>query len=120
VILLRFWGDLTPEDVAVANVESGRLIAEGKHPVHLITDTVQIKKYPSLFELRRSAGTKTYPGTGWQMIIVTHPVLRFFCSILTQLAGTQYRMVATRAAALAFLSSQDSTLPSLDSTQPSR
>jgi hypothetical protein len=114
IALIVWEGVVTLDDAETATQASIRLIREGTAPVHVINDTSVVKKFPSLLELRRVGARETHANAGWAIMVVTHPVLRFLVSILLQLAGTKYRLVATRQEAVDFLMSRDSSLPSQD------
>jgi hypothetical protein len=117
IVEIRLWGILTVDDIARVAQESQRMVREGTAPVHLISDLLAVEKFPSLLEVRSVSGRETVPGTGWQVIVVTNPVLRFFGSILMQLAGTNFHFVNTRQEAFAFLNGRDVTLPVLQDTR---
>jgi hypothetical protein len=111
VALVSFSGVVTVEDAAAATQASIRLISEGTAPVHMINDTTDVEKFPPLLELREVGARESHPNTGWTVMVVTHPVLRFIVSILLQLARTKYRLAGTRQEAIDFIVSRDSTLP---------
>jgi hypothetical protein len=110
ILYQRFSGELTVDDFRQSIEEAGAFIAQGVPLVHAIADLLQVRKWPSLFEMNRIARRSPYPGIGWTVVVVSNPALRFVASILIQFTMANYKMAASVDEALRFLAERDNTL----------
>ena len=113
VILARFHGVITAEELKRFLPEQHALVAEGTPPIHHINDTtdtgpfeVKLDKLQALLKM-----LKRPEGVGWYVEANPHPIGRMTSSIALQIAGRRHRVVSTLEEAVAFLQQNDETLP---------
>jgi hypothetical protein len=115
VLLQQFYGHVTLDDVHDLSAESRRYQNAGIPLIHSLVDLSSVEKYPTSLVAIRSAMTRQHDPDriGWILLVgATNPILRFFASVITQVAGDKirFRLMDTREQALAFLREHDSTL----------
>ncbi len=112
IVLLRYYGHTTVEDIArVGEMSVQYVLEEGTSPVHVIADMTEVEKFPT--NLRRAASaikTINDPAMGWTVIISTNPLMRILIVTLSRLAGFRFHIATSREQALAFLVSEDISL----------
>jgi hypothetical protein len=110
VLYQRFTGVVTLEDFVISLKESRARLATGIPLVHTLVDTLTLEKYPPLRQLTRHMTPETGDNTGWTIIMVNNPLMRFAGSVLSQIGGSSFTMTGSLAEALAFLRARDGTL----------
>ena len=110
VIYERFHGEVTLEEFTDSVTAVEEMCAEGTPLIHVITDLLDITKWPPLLKLSGAASHETLPGMGWTIIIVNNPALRLISAVVTQFAMNRMRTVKNIDEAMEFLISHDVTL----------
>lgn len=116
-IFVRFGGDVTVEQIAVAYKRSAELISEASRTVHLLHDWKQVESFPQqLNELVRE--TRPYRGSrehlGWVVAYgQENHLMKFLGNLFFQIARIKFRMFTDREDALRFLIRIDDDLPPL-------
>lgn len=111
VIFITVYGELTLDELRQSHAATLDYIARGEAPVHVISDTTSMEKFPhSLGSYKEILGQKTHPNTGWVLTITHNQVQRLLANMTTQIAGGQQKSVASFDEALNFLQRVDLTL----------
>lgn len=114
LVFQRCWGELTLDELRSTNHDFVDCIHAGMPLVHTIIDLTEVTDFPkSLTEINRAFARdeETLQRLGWTLVISTHPILRFFASIVTSLWNkARFRIFATNDEALNFLAELDATL----------
>jgi hypothetical protein len=114
VLLLEVFGDLTLDELQhVVDMLSGKVETEG--PIHFITDTRNIKHFPTnpahlANAFRGYKGTTT---TGWNLIISANVVANFAMVLIGKISDLKYKTFTTLEDALQFLGEIDTTVEPL-------
>src|SRR5262249_22059413 len=111
VAFQRIYGNVTIEDLQ-QNLQSTLLLIDaGTPPVHVISDLREIAKFPmDVNKLKDIFQLPQRPNMGWTLIITNNALLRFFTSIVVQIAHTNYKIVTSYEEALDLLRRVDPTL----------
>ena len=113
VILVEVEGDIDSQMLANLVDELNDYFAQGKPPLHVITDTTHIGRLPrNLAEIRRAVNKV---GRFDVNIIVgkDSPILRFVASVMSQLSQYELKWVHTRSEAVTLLAKLDLSLAHL-------
>lgn len=110
VILQRFYGDVTLEDIRESDRVLPAFVAEGIPLVHTLTDVRDITSHPNLKEIHGTASMATYEGEGWRVLVGAQGIARFIGSVLFQLMGQRYRMFDTMEEGLQFIIDHDDSI----------
>lgn len=113
VLIGRFTGQLTLDELARFTDEQHALIAQGTPPVHFINEATQVDGMQFNFKgLQNLTKTLRRPdGLGWHIDVMTGRFQRMMSAFALQLSGTRNRQFDTVAEALVFLREMDETLP---------
>lgn len=113
VVYVRFWGELTVEDLR-AEVEQGLHYVEisDRPLVHIIIDASKVTKNLNLRELGSvMSGRKSHPRGGWTIMVGEQDILmRFLASVGRQLLKLRQRSCDTFAQAVDFLKEVDTSI----------
>jgi hypothetical protein len=110
VVLVRFSGIVTADELEAQAVATRGLVLEGTPPVHIIVDTLSMDKMAfSLMELRRASAHRLEE-IGWTVLIRHNPIVQFFASIALQVLHMPLTFADTQPQAIAFLRERDPTL----------
>ncbi|HLV34728.1 MAG TPA: hypothetical protein VKY59_06440 [Spirillospora sp.] len=115
VILQRFYGEITLEDIRQSDELIEPLMAEGIPLIHTIIDASEVESHPSMKDIQNAATNTKYEGEGWRVLVGAGAIARFIGSIILQLMGQRYRMYDTLEEAVAFLHDQDPSIELPDS-----
>ncbi len=111
VIYINVHGELTLEDLRQSHAATLDYIAQGQAPVHIISDTSAMEKFPhGLNAYKEILGQKTHPNTGWVVTITHNQLQRLLANMTTQIAGGQQKSMVSFEDALDFLQRVDLTL----------
>ncbi len=114
IILQRFYGRVTLEDVREAVNANDGFIEQGIAPIHLIVDAADIDNIPvHLRETSKISSNLNDPSVGWVILITNNPLSEFFVKLTSQLVKYRLGRAKSLEEALEFLARQDSTLPIL-------
>jgi len=114
VVLLRYYGHATVEDIDRVGDVSVQYVLEGTPPVHIIADMTEVETFPTnLRQSARAIRTIKDPAMGWTVIISTNPLMRVIIVTLSRLAGFRFHIATSREQARAFLVGVDATLKEL-------
>jgi len=121
VIVGKFQGVVTPDDLQGINESAVKLVREGTPPVHDIIDALALEKVPfDLKLLNKSLQLFKEPNLGWVIVIARNPLFGFLGTTLSHLGGKRFRMVETWDEALATLARVDTTLSDLQPSAPTQ
>jgi hypothetical protein len=110
----RIYGNVTIEDLQQNLQSTLVLIDTGTPPVHVISDLREIVKFPmNVNQLKEVFQLPERPNMGWTVIITNNALLRFFTSIIVQIARTNYKIVTSYEDAVDLLRRIDPTLGEL-------
>lgn len=121
VIQLRVSDTITMETIQVINAELLDMLETGTAPVHVINDMQGLKGFPNnLIQVKSLLTYMNHSKLGWEVIVSQpNPLVRFFASAITQIAGARMKMVPTLEEAYYALTRLDQTLPAdLKTTSP--
>lgn len=116
VILTRYTGVITVEDIHLQMSQTKELIHQGTPLIHSIIDLSQIEKWPPLNvvnEFRSTDISDLRTKMGWSIIVANNVILKFGTALFTPIFKLRQRVFSTVDEALAFLQQEDSTLPPL-------
>lgn len=118
VALVRFWGDVSVDDVVEALDVSAQLVKEGEYPkVHFLHDWSRINKFPTnILQIRRDSKAQLddEEKLGWMVVFgMENRVLRFISQVVLQVFNIPFRMFSTQEEAREFLKDIDPTLPDI-------
>lgn len=117
LVFVRFGGDITVEQIAIAYKRSAELVQESSRIVHLLHDWEQVETFPTqLRELVSS--TRSYrtrrENLGWVVAYGNeNHLMKFLGNLFFQMARIKFRMFLERAEAIKFLERIDADLPPL-------
>ncbi len=122
VILLKFIGDITVEDMQEISANYIDMVdtAEGDWLIHALHDADQMESLPRAIKdtVNNARDAFKHPRSGWTVAYnIRKPVLKLFGNMATGMLRVRYRIFNTRAEALAFLQETDQTLPELVTDQ---
>jgi len=98
IILTTFTGDLTLDEVTLANEEHYKLIANANKTIYVVFNVSQLVQFPTdVRTLKKSSDAYlSLDNMGWIMVVgIKNPILRFLSTILSQLANVNMKQVAT-------------------------
>lgn len=111
IIKIRQYGHVTSGQISAALEKSREMIRQGKPPVHVISDGMDVDGNieVALGDLRKMIPTAT-EGAG--LIVAIHPraLDRFLSALGMQIAGMRYKFAPNERAALDTLLEYDPTL----------
>lgn len=109
VILIRFSGDVTVEDVGTANRQASPMIKVGTPLVHEIVDLSRLSSFPrNIQEMKQAIEFTEHDGQlGWTVVVATSKLLRFLSNMLVHLFHGRFAFVGTMKEALEFLAERD-------------
>lgn len=116
VILTRYTGVITVDDIHLQMNQTKELIHQGTPLIHSIIDLSQIEKWPPLNvvnEFRSTDISELRTKMGWSIIVANNVILKFGTALFTPIFKLRQRVFSTLDEALAFLQQEDSTLPTL-------
>lgn len=116
VILTRYTGVITVDDIHLQMNQTKELIHQGTPLIHSIIDLSQIEKWPPLNvvnEFRSTDISELRTKMGWSIIVANNVILKFGTALFTPIFKLRQRVFSTLDEALAFLQQEDSTLPPL-------
>ncbi len=116
VILTRYTGIIRVEDIQGQIEETRVMIEQGTPLIHSIIDLSQIEKWPALNvvnEFRSTDIEQVRERIGWSVIVANNIVLKFGSALFAPIFNLRQRIFSTLDEALAFLSENDASLPSL-------
>ncbi len=119
IVYVKLDGKLTFEKIHAISKAIVTHLDAGQPPyVHVLIDNQDMTSHPqTLNKLREATRFLKHPNLGWFIIFGSdNPLLRFFSSVITQLAGVRWRVLGTRTEALSFLQEVDQTLPDFEVT----
>lgn len=113
VIQLRVSESVTMEDIQDINRQLLAMLEQGTAPVHIVNDMQGLKEFPNnLIQVKSALTYMSHAKLGWESIISQpNPLVRFFASAITQIAGARMKMVPSLEEAYFALSRLDQTLP---------
>lgn len=116
VVYVKFWGDISVEEVGEAFAKSNTFSLETQNPpVHFLHNWGEVSSFPKkLHELRRL--TKSVKGDsrriGWVVVFGTeNMIMRFLGDVFFQMFRVRFRMFLDETEAIAFLKRVDMTIP---------
>ena len=116
VVYVKFWGDISVEEIGVAFAKSNDLaLASATPPVHYLHNWGEVTSFPrKLHELRRL--TKNVKGDsrriGWVVVFGTENMLmRFIADVFFQMFRVRFRMFLKSEDAIDFIKRIDTTVP---------
>lgn len=109
IIMCTVIGDITIEEVKQANEDIKVLLDQGRSPVHVISNVLELGNFPlNLTQIKNSTDYLYHPAMGWQVVAGHHnPMIRFIASVASQVAHVNLRMVDTMDEAITFLERVD-------------
>lgn len=111
VILVYGEGSQDISDVRLNNTEIKMLLDEGKAPVHLIFQAVNLKSSPTdIKEIQHSLDFLSHPNLGWIVSIGANPIINFVGSVVTNIFKIKMTQAANINDALLLLKVRDSSL----------
>ncbi len=110
VILQRFYGDVTLDDIRESDRVMPTFMDEGVPLIHTLMDATEITSHPNLKEIHSTASMKIYEGEGWRVLVGAPGIARFIGSVVFQLMGQRYRMFDTLDEGVRFICEHDDSL----------
>lgn len=114
IVLARFEGDQSIEDITQVNTTITEMIKTGKPRVHMIVDTSKMGSIP--LKLSQLAAVNAYlrePNLGTIVTIgMDNVLIRFLASMVSQIAHIELKTVSTMDEAVDVLKRLDQTLGS--------
>ncbi|HVU13405.1 MAG TPA: hypothetical protein VHD90_19135, partial [Phototrophicaceae bacterium] len=99
------------EELVRFNAEVTQMITdEGTAPVHVIADLTKVEHYPNLRDVLNTMRQSSPEKMGWMVVVAESPVMRFFASMIFQMARLRLRIFPTMAQAITFMSEMDDSL----------
>jgi hypothetical protein len=111
VILARFWGDTSVEELKEMFESLIARMDVGDAPVHTISDITEMRKFPlSIAAIKNAMPRADHPNQGWNVVVGGPVLAHSFSQIISRVLNVRYRSFQTRDEALEFLAMQDETL----------
>jgi hypothetical protein len=111
IVHLRFYGDVTIDEIRDSSLSVKTHVEQGKPLVHTISDLSDVQHFPrNLLQISKATTKLDNSVLGWTIVIGANPILAFIVTTISQLAGARLRMLPTMEEALTFLKSVDTTL----------
>jgi hypothetical protein len=111
VMLLEYDGDLDKAEILRLNEDLETFLAEGEHPIHIISDNRKMGKTELTITLVQDAfNAMKKPGWGWVVLIGLNPVIRFFAEIFATQFHVNIRAASSVEEAYETLKRLDSSL----------
>ncbi|PJF39728.1 MAG: hypothetical protein CUN54_07910 [Phototrophicales bacterium] len=118
IVLERFSGDVTYDDIRQADRGGRELIGAGDAPVHILVDLRDVARFPTnILKISQQVEHRNHPDLGWAVIISNHGMIQFIVRLVTEFAGNRIRMFTTMDEALDFLLAMDDGLTELLSVE---
>jgi hypothetical protein len=115
IIHLRFYGDITIEDVGESTRAVNTFVQSGVPLVHNIEDMTDVTKFPNnIVKISQQITPIDNTLMGWTIIVGANQIVTFIASTVSQLAQARFRAVKTFDEAAAFLKGVDITAFSED------
>jgi hypothetical protein len=117
VMLTRITGNVTMEELHEVDKQLNALLNScSSDVVHSLGDMTGVESHPtSAFELQSSQTYYKHSRLGWVVIYgYESKIVNYVSAILTQVFRVRFRVLKSRAEALAFLQEKDKTLPDLN------
>lgn len=111
VIMSRFYGVLTMQEMFEATPEYIALFEEGNPPVHIITDMSGLTQYPTnLLQTREALSYMGHEGMGWQAYYGAPALASSLINVFTTVMQTRLSTFRSFDLAIAFLHEKDSAV----------
>ena len=108
-------GDVTIEEVEDAVERLTKLLDEGEAPLHTISDSRSIGKFPTSLSTLKKLMTPHPKATGWSILIQDNTATRFISEMLTRFSGqSKIRSFTNLKEAFIFLERIDPSLGTID------
>jgi len=110
IVITKLFGDLTLDEITLANEKHLEMVANGERNIHVILDVSELSKFPTEIRSIKASGDAylEHPNMGFVMVVgIKNPILRFLSSIVTQLSSADMRQVATIEEAIARINQID-------------
>lgn len=108
VLLARYYGDITPDDIYKQYTIGIEMIEAVDTPlVHLIVDTTEVQSFPqNIMEFKSLLGDKAQ-NAGWVVLVGDNKLIRFLTNIISGMMKLHITYVSTVDEALKFVIDRD-------------
>jgi hypothetical protein len=112
VIVEKFWGDFTDEDVSMWEQEILPMLEQTSSPkVHLLLEIADVHSLPSIGAIRQMS-IPSHPKIGWVVVYgLRKNYVRALLLFTVLLFNMHYKIVDNQHQALAFLAELDALIP---------
>ena len=112
VLMLKYHGVVTGENLANLNQELAQFLQEGEQPVHIISDDTSVEKNEAhLNDFRKNFAAMTKPGWGHIIIINASTFTKFIGGVMGSALRINLKILSDMDAAEDYLREKDATLP---------
>ena len=111
IVGLRYYGNITLDDLKAATKAFADYVEKGTPPVHSLADVREVNKYPvNLHQIAAAINRGDPNRVGWTVIVTSSTPIRFISTAIGNLIRSKVRAFATLEAALDYLREVDPTL----------